>query len=244
MDGREAITNPLCVALDASRREDVERLADLTEPHVGLYKVGVTAYAANGPRLATELATRKPVFLDLKLHDIPAQVAGALSAVAELGVRFVTVHASGGPAMIQAAVDGARERVDVLAVTVLSSLDDELLDIIGVSGPTEAQVLRLADMSLAAGAAGIVCSPREVSAIRSRFGESNDGGPVLVVPGIRPDGAGPDDQRRTMPPEAALEAGADVIVVGRPITGAADPAAAARSVFEALHRHSEQEASS
>lgn len=237
MDARDAITNPLCVALDASRREDVERLATLTEPYVGLYKVGVTAYASNGPGFAAELATRKPVFLDLKLHDIPAQVAGALSVVAELGVRFVTVHASGGPAMIQAGVDAARERVDVLAVTVLSSLDDELLDMIGVRGPAEAQVMRLADMSLAAGAAGIVCSPSEVSAIRSRFGESNDGGPVLVVPGIRPKGAAPDDQRRTMPPEAALEAGADVIVVGRPITGAADPAAAARALSETLTQH-------
>ena len=237
MDGRDPITSPLCVALDAPGRDDIERLACATEPYVGLYKVGLTAYAANGPSLAAELAARKPVFLDLKLHDIPAQVAGALSAVADSGVRFVTVHASGGPAMIRAAVDAARERVDVLAVTVLSSLDDDLLDIVGVKGPAEAQVLRLADMSVAAGAAGIVCSPREVSAIRSRFGKSDDGGPVLVVPGIRPDGAAPDDQRRTMPPEAALEAGADVIVVGRPITGATDPRAAARSLSTALTQH-------
>jgi orotidine-5'-phosphate decarboxylase len=232
MNWAGASENPLCVALDAPTRAEIERVADLTEPYVGLFKVGLTAYTAAGPDLVVELAHRRPVFVDLKLHDIPTQVAGATAVVGALGATFVTVHAAGGPAMMEAAVRAAGEPLGVLAVTVLSSLDDELLDAVGAGGSVESQVVRLAELSAAAGVAGIVCSPREAGALRARFGPSHNGGPILVVPGIRPESADRDDQRRTMGPQDAIDAGADVIVVGRPITAAADPAAAARRFQE------------
>jgi orotidine-5'-phosphate decarboxylase len=233
---QRTVDNPLCVALDARGRDAIERTAALTEPHVGLFKVGLTAYAANGPAIVSQLVERKPVFLDLKLHDIPTQVAGAVRGVADLGIRYVTVHAAGGRDMVRAAVDAAGDRVGVLGVTVLSSLDDEVLEATGVRGPAETQVLRLAGVAVQAGAVGIVCSAHEVAPVRSRFGSRADGGPVLAVPGIRPDGAGRGDQRRTMAPGAALKAGADIVVVGRPITDASDPRAAARRIAEELSR--------
>jgi orotidine-5'-phosphate decarboxylase len=208
----------------------VERLAFATEPHVGMFKVGLMAFAANGPGIVRTLVRMRPVFLDLKLHDIPIQVEGAVRAAAQLGASYVTVHAAGGPEMITAAVTGAGDRATVLAVTVLTSLDDHVLELTGVNSSTTSHVLRLAELALKAGARGLVCSPLEVADVRSQFGTSDDGGPLLVVPGIRPTGADSGDQRRTMTPQQAVEAGADVIVVGRPITAALDPAAAARVI--------------
>jgi orotidine-5'-phosphate decarboxylase len=226
--------NPLCVALDDPDFGRVERLAFITEPHAGMFKVGLMAFAANGPSVVRRLVRMKPVFLDLKLHDIPAQVAGAVAAVAELGVDYVTVHAAGGPEMVRGAVEASEGRVGVLAVTVLTSLDDRVLEITGIGAPATDQVLRLAELATNAGATGLVCSSHEVEHVRSRFGQSDDGGPRLFVPGIRPSGSEAGDQRRVMTPREAMAHGADVIVVGRPITGASDPAAAARRIHQEL----------
>jgi orotidine-5'-phosphate decarboxylase len=222
--------NPLCVALDTPEYGLVERLSFLTEPHTGMFKVGLMAFAANGPGIVRRLARMRPVFLDLKLHDIPAQVEGAVAAVADLGATYVTIHAAGGPEMMRAAVDAAGDEVTVIAVTVLTSLDDRVLDMIGVGDGAQSQVLRMAELALDAGVKGLVCSPLEIAGVRSRFGSLADGGPMLLVPGIRPRGSDAADQRRTMTPREAVDAGADVIVVGRPITKAADPAEAARLI--------------
>jgi orotidine-5'-phosphate decarboxylase len=219
--------NPLCVALDSADYTSIERLAFATQPNVGMFKVGLMAYAANGPGLVRSLVRMRPVFLDLKLHDIPAQVEGAVHAVRGLGAKYLTVHAGGGPEMIQRAVAAAGDDLTVLAVTVLTSLDDHVLGMTGVDGSATSHVLRLAELAINAGAPGLVCSPLEVAAL-------NGGGPVLVVPGIRPRGADSADQRRTMTPKQAIDAGADVIVVGRPITGADDPASAARKIREEI----------
>lgn len=228
--------NPICLALDFDDPAKVREIASTTSDHVGIFKIGLTAYTIGGPDLVRDLAARHPVFLDLKFHDIPAQVGGAVRAVTATGALYTTVHASGGPAMIAAAVDAAGHSVTVLAVTVLTSLDDAALDSIGMKGPAGDAVLRLAGLALAAGADGLVCSPKEVAALRGEFGARVDGGPLLVVPGIRSEGEAQGDQRRTMSGTEALSAGADVIVVGRPITAAPDPAAAARQLYEEISR--------
>jgi orotidine-5'-phosphate decarboxylase len=228
--------NPIAVALDFDDPARVREIAALTSAHVGIFKVGLTAYASAGPSLVRDLASNHPVFLDLKFHDIPAQVAGAVRAVAATGALYTTVHASGGPAMVAAAVEAAGHGLTVLAVTVLTSLDDWSLEAIGVKGPAAEAVVRLAGLALAAGAHGLVCSPHEVDEIRREFGARRDGGPLLVVPGIRGPGESAGDQRRTMSAVEALDAGADLIVVGRPITAAPDPAEAARRLFEEVCR--------
>lgn len=225
--------NPICLALDSRDPDRVASLADATAEHVGMYKVGLTTYVSFGSYLTSSLAARKPVFLDLKLHDIPAQVAGAVRSVADTGASLVTIHASGGADMIRAAVDAAGD-VTVLAVTVLTSLDDASLTEIGMTGPAEKAVLNLAELAVSNGAHGLVCSPLEVEAIRAAFGPYREGGPLLVVPGIRPSGSDSGDQRRILTPREAIAAGADILVVGRPITEVADPAAAARDILEEL----------
>jgi orotidine-5'-phosphate decarboxylase len=226
--------NPICVALDFDDPARVRDVAAATSDHVGIFKVGLTAYTAGGPGLVRELTSKHPVFLDLKFHDIPAQVRGAVRGAAATGALYTTVHASGGPAMIAASVDAAGSSVTVLAVTVLTSLDDSSLDAIGMRAPAADAVVRLARLALAAGAHGLVCSPREVAALRDEFGPRTDGGPLLVVPGIRAPGEAQGDQKRTMSAPEALAAGADVIVVGRPITAAPDPAEAARTLREQI----------
>ena len=218
--------NPLCLALDSNDPEEVTKLAAETERHVGVFKVGLTSFISFGSYLTRSLAKQRPVFLDLKLHDIPAQVAGAVASVGETGASYVTIHAAGGSEMVRAAADASGD-VTVLAVTILTSLDDDSLAQIGIAGPAQDAVLRLAELALSAGANGLVCSPLEVAKVRAEFGASSEGGPVLVVPGIRAAGSDLGDQRRTLGPREAIEAGADLIVVGRPITEAADPAAAA-----------------
>ena len=225
--------SPICVALDVADEERLKDIARLTDPYVGVFKVGLTTFTALGPPVVQKLSAGKPVFLDLKLHDIPQQVSGAVRAAERTGASLLTIHAAGGPEMVRAAAEAA-EDVTVLAVTVLTSLDDESLSDIGMSGPAEKAVLRLAELALENGAGGLVCSPLEVGALRSRFGARSEGGPLLVVPGIRPGGSDPGDQKRTLTPREAVDAGADLIVVGRPITGAPDPAAAARAIAEEL----------
>ncbi|MFP5352780.1 MAG: orotidine-5'-phosphate decarboxylase [Actinomycetota bacterium] len=228
------LVSPICVALDASDPDEVTRVAEDVRGSVGAVKVGLTAFTSGGPELVRTLAARHRVFLDLKLHDIPAQVAGAISSVGALGVSWTTVHAQGGGEMLRAAAAAAPSHLMVLAVTVLTSLDDAELRKTGLAGPPESAVLRLADLALASGIEGLVCSPLEVAAVRERFGTSSEGGPFLVVPGIRPAGSARGDQRRTLGPREALEAGADLLVVGRPITDAPEPALAARDLLESL----------
>jgi orotidine-5'-phosphate decarboxylase len=224
----------LCVALDAPDLATAEGWARAVAPAAGLLKVGLELHAAEGGAAVRRIAAHRPVFLDLKLHDIPNTVAGAIRALAPLGAAWITIHAAGGAAMVAAAREAAEQagpgRPRILAVTVLTSIDDATLAACGVAGGAQAQVLRLARLAMAAGADGLVCAPAEVGPIRDALGAA----PVLVVPGVRPEGSAADDQARTATPEAMRAAGADWIVVGRPITRAADPAAAARAIAAAL----------
>jgi orotidine-5'-phosphate decarboxylase len=221
----------ICAALDFPTLPEAERFARLVAPQVGMLKVGLELFAAEGPaavRAVTGLG--RPVFLDLKLHDIPSTVEGAARSVAACGARLLTVHAAGGPEMVAAAVRGAGPGVRVLAVTVLTSLDAATLEGVGLSGPPQEAVVRLARLAVGAGAGGLVCSPLEVRAVRGVVGQ----GPLLVVPGIRPAGAGRGDQARVATPAAAVRDGADVLVVGRPLRQGGDPAAAARRIADEL----------
>ncbi|MGH8900253.1 MAG: orotidine-5'-phosphate decarboxylase [Egibacteraceae bacterium] len=220
--------NPLIAALDTSGLGHLERLAAVLGPHVAYLKVGLEAFVAHGPAAVAAAAQHAPVFCDLKLHDIPNTVAGAAAAVARHGVALLTVHASGGPAMIAAAVKAAPD-VAVLGVTVLTSLDDAALAAMGLPSVAE-QVPRLAALAMDAGARGVVCAPTEVAAVRDALGPHA----LLVVPGIRPHGADQDDQARVATPEVTMKAGADLLVVGRPLTAAPDPAAAARAILAEL----------
>jgi orotidine-5'-phosphate decarboxylase len=223
MTGAERI----CAALDFPSLAEAEPFARAVAPHVGMLKVGLELFAAEGPAAVRAVAgLGRPVFLDLKLHDIPNTVAGAARSAARCGAALLTVHAAGGAAMIEAAVQGAGSGVRVLAVTVLTSLDAVTLDAVGLAGPPEAAVVRLARLAVAAGAGGLVCSPQEVAAVRAAVGP----GPLLVVPGVRPAGAARGDQVRVATPAAAVRAGADVVVVGRPLREGNDPATAAREL--------------
>ncbi|TCH97374.1 orotidine-5'-phosphate decarboxylase [Roseococcus sp. SYP-B2431] len=226
----------LIVALDTPTLAQAEALAGPVAPEAGLLKLGLELFCAEGPPALARLRGLAPVFLDVKLHDIPNTVAGAIGALAALGPAMITIHAAGGPAMIAAARKAAEAagaaRPMILAVTVLTSLDAATLRAIGVEADPVNQVIRLARMALEAGADGLVCSPREVGPIRAALGE----GPRLVVPGIRPAGSALGDQARVATPEEAVRDGADWIVVGRPVTGAADPAAAARAIVASLPR--------
>lgn len=228
--------NPLCVALDAADPATNRAVAAATGASAGTFKVGLTAYLGAGPALVEHLAGARPVFLDLKLHDIPQQVSGAIEAVSRLPVAYTTVHAAGGSDMVRAAVDSAGPGLAIVAVTVLTSLDGAAMKALAMAGSTEQAVIRLAELALGSGCRGLVCSPHEVAGLRRRFGSRAEGGPLLVVPGIRPVGAAPGDQRRSLPPAEALAAGADLLVIGRPITDAADPAAAARALRTELSR--------
>ncbi len=222
----------LIAAIDTADPGRAAALARDLAPHCGLLKFGWEFFAAQGPA-GLAAAGGAPVFLDLKLHDIPNTVAGAVRALLALRPAMLTLHAQGGAAMIAAAREAAGDaamRPKLLAVTVLTSLDAAALHGIGVAGGTTQQVLRLARLALESGADGLVCSAREISQLRDAFGEK----PILVVPGIRPAGSRADDQMRVMTPEVAVRAGADYIVVGRPITGAADPAAAAAAIAESI----------
>ncbi len=221
----------ICVPLDVPSLGEAERFARLVAPHVGMLKVGLELFHAEGPAAVRAIAALGlPVFLDAKLHDIPNTVEGAARGAAATGARLLTVPAAGGSAMIRAAVRGAGPGVRILAVTVLTSLDAAALDEVGLAGPPREAVVRLAKLAVAAGAGGLVCSPQEVRAVRAAVGP----GPLLVVPGIRPAGASVGDQARVATPAAAVADGADVIVVGRPIREAADPVAAAQRIAAEL----------
>lgn len=217
----------ICAALDFPALAEAERWARAVAPHVGMLKVGLELFAAAGPDAVRAIAALgRPVFLDLKLHDIPNTVEGAARSAAATGAKLLTVHAAGGAAMVKAAVKGAGPGVRVLAVTVLTSIDGDTLKQIGLCGPPEAAVLRLARLAVEAGAGGLVCSPQEVKAVRAAVGP----GPLLVVPGVRPAGAAAGDQARVATPAVAVADGADVIVVGRPLRDAPDPVEAAQRI--------------
>jgi orotidine-5'-phosphate decarboxylase len=221
----------LCAALDFPSWRGAEPFARAVAPAVGMLKVGLELFAAEGPAaVRAAAALGRPVFLDLKLHDIPNTVEGAARSGAASGAALLTVHAGGGPRMVEAAVRGAGPGVRILAVTVLTSLDDATLALVGLAGPPEAAVVRLAKLAVQAGAGGLVCSPLEVAAVRAAVGP----GPLLVVPGVRPPGAAAGDQARVATPAEAVRAGADVLVLGRPLREAADPAAAARAIAATL----------
>jgi orotidine-5'-phosphate decarboxylase len=221
--------NKLIVALDTADANQARVWAEAVAPSAGLLKVGLEFFLANGAEGFKAIAGA-PIFLDLKLHDIPNTVAGGVRAVLPLRPRMLTIHASGGSAMIraahQAAGVAATDRPMILAVTVLTSLDQTDLVAVGVAATPAEQVMRLARLAIEAGADGLVCSPLEVAMLRQALGPAVK----LVVPGIRPEGAAFGDQARTMTPAAAIAAGADWIVVGRPITGARDPGMAAADI--------------
>jgi len=222
---------PIAVALDAPDAETAARWAQAVTPHVAVVKVGLELFCRTGPSITSSVrgASGTELFLDLKLHDIPTTVAGAARAVAKLAPRYLTVHACGGADMVRAAVEAA-ENVTIAAVTVLTSMDDQAMDAVGTTGPLLDAVRRLATLAVGAGAGALVCSPREVAAVRAEVGP----GIVLITPGVRPPGADAQDQVRVATPEQALADGADLLVIGRPITGAADPGAAAARIAASL----------
>jgi orotidine-5'-phosphate decarboxylase len=222
------MTSKLIAAIDTPDTARAAALIQDVAPHCGLIKLGLEYFLAHGPA-GLQAAGDARIFLDLKLHDIPNTVAGAVRALAPLKVDMLTIHASGGAAMVAAAVEAAASaaiRPKILAVTVLTSLDASALHAAGVSGGTVQQVLRLARLALDAGADGLVCSAHEITQLRDAFGPK----PILVVPGIRPTGTDIGDQSRVMTPEAAIAAGADYIVVGRPITQSPNPGQAAAAI--------------
>ena len=221
----------LIIALDVPTAEAARKIVAAVGDSALAYKVGMQLYTAEGPAIVRELVSSgRRVFLDLKFHDIPNTVGAAVREAALLGVSMLTVHAAGGGKMLRAALEAA-EKVNpqllVLAVTVLTSLDDADLGTLGMRGPVSEQVLRLAALALANGYKGVVASAHECAALREEFGHDF----VIVTPGVRPAGSGHDDQARVVTPAEAIAAGASHIVVGRPITEARDPAAETRAIL-------------
>ena len=220
----------LIVALDVSTAAAAQKIVAAVGDSALTYKVGMQLYTAEGPQVVRDLvASGRRVFLDLKYHDIPNTVAGAVREATQLGVSMLTVHAAGGGKMLRAAVEAADTGPGpmVLAVTVLTSMDENDLEKIGVRGGVADTVLRLAAIALADGCHGVVASAREASRLRTELGDDF----VIVTPGVRPPGTGAGDQVRVVTPAEAIASGASYIVVGRPITEAADPAAEARAIL-------------
>lgn len=224
-------TSPVFCAIDRPDLKGALELGERLIGAVGGLKVGLEFITANGPsgvRKIVDLGL--PVFLDVKFHDIPNTVRGAVRAAGDLGVAMITLHLSGGDAMLEAAIEAVGEiegkRPWLLGVSVLTSMDDDDLDAIGVQSNTRDQVIRLAALGQDAGLDGLICSPKEISSLKERFGDSLK----LVVPGIRPKGSATADQKRTLTPAEAIIAGADYLVIGRPITEASDPREAALAI--------------
>jgi orotidine-5'-phosphate decarboxylase len=220
----------LIVALDVSAASAAQRIVAAVGDSALTYKVGMQLYTAEGPQVVRDLvASGRRVFLDLKYHDIPNTVGAAVSEAARLGVSMLTIHACGSGKMLRAAVEAARSRpgLMVLAVTVLTSLDASDLEKVGIRGTVEDTVVRLTTIALANGCHGVVTSAREASTLRSELGDEF----AIVTPGVRPAGSSAGDQVRIVTPAEAIAAGASHIVVGRPITEAADPAAEARAIL-------------
>jgi orotidine-5'-phosphate decarboxylase len=221
----------IVLPLDVADASEAHALAARLATEVGVLKIGLELFVAEGPSiLALGARHQRDVFLDLKLHDIPETVERAVASAARHGVRYLTVHASGGPEMLRRAASRAQKesggRLEILAVTVLTSMSDDDLRATGVERASREQVLALAKLAWDAGVRGFVCSPLEVAPLRKALGD----GAKLVVPGVRPQGAAHGDQKRVATPASAIADGADLLVVGRPIRDAADPVAAARAI--------------
>ena len=230
----DALKDRLIIALDVSRASEAQKIVSEIGDAASTYKVGKQLFTAEGPQVVRDLvASGRKVFLDLKFHDIPNTVAGAVRSAADLRISFLTVHASGGSKMLRAAAEAAAQSSSkplILAVTVLTSLSDADLQELGLPVGVADQVLRLAGMSRNAGIGGIVASPHEARSLRRNLGE----GFAIVTPGVRPTGSQSGDQARVSTPADALRSGATHIVVGRPITGDPKPAAAARRILEEM----------
>jgi orotidine-5'-phosphate decarboxylase len=229
----------ILIALDVDRIAQAAALVQQLAPHVGGFKVGKQLFVSEGPAAVAPIVDRGlRLFLDLKFHDIPNTVAGAVRAGTRLGAWMMTVHASGGLDMLIAARDAAHDEAGkagvqrplIVAVTVLTSLDDERLAAVGSSGGVRDQVRRLAALARDAGVDGVVASPQEITLIRETCGPNF----AIVTPGIRPASSDKDDQARTMTPAAAVQAGASYLVIGRPVTGAKNPAAAAAAINDEI----------
>ncbi len=220
----------IIVALDVASKAEALKLVTQLREQISFFKVGLQLYTATGPDLIREMATHGAgVFLDLKLHDIPNTVAGAVAAAGELEVRMLTVHLSGGQTMIEAAVGAKPPKMKLLGVTVLTSLDSAALHSTGVASSVEEQVRRLSKIGWTTGITGFVASPHEAKQLRKEFPES-----IIVTPGIRPSWASSDDQSRFMTPREAIERGADYLVIGRPITAHTNPREAVRKILDEI----------
>lgn len=233
------IRNPIICAVDTTDVEQASQLSKQLSGKVGALKLGLEFFTANGASGVAHIAEHNfPIFLDLKFHDIPHTVAKAIKATAGIDTFMMTVHTGGGRAMLQAAIDASmevaattgKERPLVVGVTVLTSLDQDDLSMLGMRDKLDEQVKRLAGLAQDAGLDGVVCSPYEISLLRKQCGYDF----TLVVPGIRPEGSAAGDQKRVLAPREALEKGADYLVIGRPITGAPDPAQAAADILATL----------
>jgi orotidine-5'-phosphate decarboxylase len=234
-----SIPNPIICALDMQEVADATAAARAVLPHVGAVKLGLEFFTANGAAGVSAITRLGvPVFLDLKFHDIPNTVAKAIAATAGMNMFMMTVHTSGGQNMLRAAIDASdrvaqitgKERPLVIGVTLLTSLDQDDISLIGFNSTVREQVLRMTDLAQSAGLDGVVCSPFEIAPIRKACGSEL----TLVVPGIRPEGTEAGDQKRILTPKEALARGADYLVIGRPITGAENRAEAARAIAESL----------
>jgi len=225
-------SSQVILALDFNDMASTVEMIDLTKEHIGMYKLGLEFYLAHGKSGVKEIQSRFSgieIFLDLKLHDIPNTVAGACRSVADLNPKFLTVHASGGSKMISGA-SSTLPNVEITAVTILTSLDKEQMSAMGLNENIETLTLSLAKNAVNSGARAIVSSPQEVSLLRKHLGEKV----TLITPGVRPSGEERDDQERVMTPREAIEAGADFVVIGRPITKASDPKQAAEAITASL----------
>ncbi|MDX2095240.1 MAG: orotidine-5'-phosphate decarboxylase [Alphaproteobacteria bacterium] len=231
--------NPIICAIDTQDVAEATAIAGEVRAHVGAVKLGLEFFTANGAAGVAEITRLGvPLFLDLKFHDIPNTVAKAIAATAGMNMFMMTVHTSGGRGMLKAAIDASdrvaqmtgKERPLVIGVTLLTSLDQDDVAILGFRDNVQGQVLRLADLAQSAGLDGVVCSPFEIAAIRKACGSEL----TLVVPGIRPEGSSANDQKRIMTPKEALARGADYLVIGRPMTAAEHRANAAKAIADSL----------
>ena len=224
--------SPIILAVDTDDLEIAKRWVSITNPYIGVFKLGLEFFIKFGQAgvKAVQAETEKPLFLDLKLHDIPNTVSKSALQVADLAPMFLTVHASGGRAMINAAAQSL-PATKITAVTVLTSLDSENLKEVGMGKDAQDLAIQLAKLSVSAGAKAIVCSPKEISQIRNAVGDQA----LIITPGVRPSGTlSSDDQKRTMDPKTAIEEGADYLVIGRPITKAADISHAAKMILQEI----------
>ena len=225
------VADKIIVALDVATKTQALALVEQLRAEISFFKIGLQLYTAEGPEIVRAvLASGARAFLDLKLHDIPNTVARAVESARNLGVQMLTVHLSGGLEMVRAATSARSNNMSILGVTVLTSSTEEALSEIGISDKVENQVLRLAKLGVAAGIDGVVASPHEIKRLRGQFGDKIK----IVVQGIRPTWADPGDQKRFMTPRAAIEAGADYIGIGRPITSHKDPRDAVAKILSEL----------